>query len=179
MAFLNSEHLAALLQPQKLFSDRDNIHDSSTTTHPQATIMNKTHPLLKDCPLIYTHKVTWGEMDAFNHVNNTEYFRYFEHARLAHFQQLGLTDLKESKNLGPILAETRCRFKAPLAFPDTLHIGVSVKDVGDDRFTHVYTVVSEKLNCVAAEGDGKIVFYDYNAGCKAKLPDTIRQTLLA
>lgn len=139
--------------------------------------MSNTHPLLKDYPLVYTHKVTWGEMDAFNHVNNTEYFRYFEHARLAHFEELGINQLMKEQNLGPILGETRCRFKAPLEFPDTVHIGVKVKDLGDDRFTHIYTVVSEKLNRVAAEGDGKIVFYDYNQGQKANFPAELKTKL--
>ena len=27
--------------------------------------------------------VAWGEMDAFGHVNNVVYFRYFESARIA------------------------------------------------------------------------------------------------
>lgn len=141
--------------------------------------MTKIHPLLPDNSVaVYTHQVTWGEMDAYNHVNNTVYFRYFENTRMLHFQMLGLADLKQRENLGPILAETRCRFKAPLTFPDTVHVGVQVKDVGDDRFTHVYTLVSERLNCVAAEGDAKIVMYDYSAGRKANLPDAIRQQLL-
>ena len=141
--------------------------------------MSEVHPLLHECILAYTHKVTWGEMDAYNHVNNTVYFRYFEHARLMHFQKLGLADLKEQTNIGPILGETRCRFKAPITFPDTIYIGVKVKDVGDDRFTHIYTIVSDRLNCIAAEGDGKIVFYDYNKGQKAILPEDIKRQLLA
>lgn len=29
--------------------------------------------------------VAWGEMDAFGHVNNVVYFRYFESARIAFF----------------------------------------------------------------------------------------------
>ncbi len=141
--------------------------------------MSEIHPLLSDCVLTYTHKVAWGEMDAYNHVNNTVYFRYFENTRMLHFQMLGLADLKEKTNLGPILGETRCRFKAPLTFPDTVHVGVKVKDAGDDHFTHIYTMVSERLNCIAAEGDGKIIFYDYNAGCRANMPDDIKRKLLA
>lgn len=135
------------------------------------------HPLLEDYALVYTHKVTWGEMDAFEHVNNTEYFRYFEHARIAHFDEIGMLKYKEEHNCGPILGETRCRFRIPLEHPDTVYIGVKVENLGEDRFTHIYTVVSEKHNAIAAEGEGKIVYYDYNNSCKTALPQHLRQQL--
>ena len=33
--------------------------------------------------------VRWGDMDAYNHVNNTVYFRYMEQCRLEWFARLG------------------------------------------------------------------------------------------
>ena len=80
-------------------------------------------------------------------------------------------------NTGPILGETRCRFKAPLSYPDQVQIGVQVIDLEKDRFTHVYTVVSESLNRVVAEGEGKIVYYDYNDNRRCSLPDHLHQAL--
>ncbi|MEL7399512.1 MAG: thioesterase family protein [Pseudomonadota bacterium] len=135
------------------------------------------HPLLQDCTFVYTHVVTWGEMDAFGHVNNTEYFRYFEHARIAHFGAIGMLAYMDEHNCGPILGETRCRFKIPLTHPDTVHIGVKVENLAEDHFTHVYTVVSERYNAIAAEGDGKIVYYDYNSNGKTALPAVLRAEL--
>ena len=134
---------------------------------------------LQDCAFIYTHRVTWGEMDAFNHVNNTVYFRYFEHARIGHFAAVGVMEIMEREQLGPILAETRCRFRRPLTFPDTLTIGVKIKELGEDRFTHVYLIHSEKLDAIAAEGEGKIVFFDYKAGRKHPLPQKLYDRLAA
>jgi len=34
--------------------------------------------LLKTFPVVATIPVKWGDMDAFQHVNNVIYFRYFE-----------------------------------------------------------------------------------------------------
>jgi acyl-CoA thioester hydrolase len=34
-------------------------------------------------------------MDAFGHVNNTVYFRYFEDARIAYFDKIGVHEIKE------------------------------------------------------------------------------------
>lgn len=135
------------------------------------------HPLLEGCPVIYTQKVTWGEMDAYEHVNNTVYFRYFENVRLAHFEMLGCDALYEAEQLGFILGEIRCRFRFPLSYPDTVHIGAKVTQLQSDRFVHVYTVVSEKHNAIAAEGDGRVVFYDYKVNSRAPLPAAVMSLL--
>ena len=138
------------------------------------------HPLLQDYVCVHTQQITWGEMDAFNHVNNTVYFRYFENIRIKHFEQLEFMKYKQLANVGPILAETRCRFKAPLTYPDTVHIGVKVKEVGLNHFTHEYAVVSENLNCIAAEGDGRIVCFDYSSGRKIdQMPEDLLRQLKA
>src|SRR5262249_44770182 len=45
--------------------------------------------LLAALPVIVELPVVWGEMDAYRHVNNAVYFRYFESARLEYFRRLG------------------------------------------------------------------------------------------
>lgn len=134
-------------------------------------------PQLEHCSIIVPHTVTWGEMDAFNHVNNTQYFRYFENIRIAHFEQAGFMKIMSSDNKGPILAETNCRFKAPLTYPDTLTIGLNIKAIDKDSFTQAYTVFSEKLNRVVAEGEGKIVYYDYTNNCRCDMTEVLLEAL--
>jgi len=138
-----------------------------------------THDLLKDYPVVIELPVTWGEMDAFNHVNNTVYFRYFESARIAYFEQLGLMDYMREHNKGPILGSTQCRFKVPLTYPDKVFVGVRVRQLQRDRFVHQYVVVSEQLHRVAAEGEGQIVYYDYSAARKTDLSEAIYRKILA
>lgn len=135
------------------------------------------HPFLENYPVTYTHVVTWGEMDAYQHVNNTQYFRYFENVRITHFAQLGADALYEREQLGFIVGEIRCRFRFPLAYPDTVYIGAKVTQLEADRFVHVYTVVSEKHNAIAAEGDAKVVFYDYKSNRKTPFPAEIKRQL--
>ena len=59
--------------------------------------------------------VVWGDMDARNHVNNTQYFRYMETARICFIQKLfphfGAPTGADDIQVGLALAETRCRFK--------------------------------------------------------------------
>ncbi len=127
--------------------------------------------LLVDYPTVIQIPVAWGEMDAFGHVNNTVYLRYFESARIAYFEALGTMETMAATGLGPILAETRCRFKFPLTYPDTVAAGARVAELAADGFLMHHRVVSHRHSRVAAEGDGRIVSYDYNAKTKAKLPE--------
>ena len=58
-------------------------------------------------PVVLQQDVIWGDMDAYGHVNNTVYFRYFEDARIAYLDKIGAHEVKEKFNLGPILATAR------------------------------------------------------------------------
>jgi acyl-CoA thioester hydrolase len=133
--------------------------------------------LLADFPVVIELSVLWGEMDALGHVNNIIYFRYFEQARIAYFQRLGLELGQGGQGLGPILASTEARFRKPLKYPDRIRIGARVTDILEDRFMMEYRIVSERLGAVAAEGKGLIVTYDYGAGKKVPIPAEVRQRL--
>jgi len=60
--------------------------------------------LNKEYPVVLSQDVVWGDMDAFGYVNNTEYFRHFEDARIAYFDRIGVHEHKEQSGIGPILA---------------------------------------------------------------------------
>lgn len=117
--------------------------------------------------------VAWGEMDAFAHVNNIVYFRWFESARIAYFDRVGFREPQENDGIGPILASTQCRFRRPLSYPDTVLVGARVTELGADRFTMEYRVVSRSAEALAAEGNGIVVAYDYQAAAKAALPAAV------
>lgn len=123
--------------------------------------------------------VAWGEMDAFQHVNNVAYFRYFESARIVYSDKLGLRQYKEQTGIGPILGSTSCRYRLPLTYPDTVSVGTKIIGMEEDRFTMQYVVVSRRHGKIAADGDAVIVMYDYRAGRKTAIPEEIRKRILA
>jgi acyl-CoA thioester hydrolase len=135
--------------------------------------------LLKHFPVVVTTMVGWGDMDANRHVNNVVYFRYIEHARLQYFLDVGFSRSQQTSGIGPILGWTDCRFRRPLAYPDTVSIGTRIVELSEDRFTMQAIVVSHKLKEVAAEGQQKLVSYDYEKNQKAPLPAEVRQRIEA
>ncbi|HEY0674447.1 MAG TPA: thioesterase family protein [Longimicrobiales bacterium] len=118
--------------------------------------------------------IAWGDMDAFAHVNNTVFFRLFESARMAYLTRINFSGAQAAA--GPILAETQCRFRRPISYPDTVQVGARVTSVAHDRFTMEYRIVRGDGN-LAADGSGLIVAFDYAAGSKIPIPDEVRAAI--
>lgn len=124
--------------------------------------------------------VAWGDMDAFKHVNNTVYFRWFESVRIAYFDAIGLSESMEREQVGPILAHTSCDFKLALTYPDTIRIAATVARIGSSSFTMQYQVTSSANDWkVAALGEGVVVVFDYSAGQKVVISDRLRERIVA
>jgi len=123
--------------------------------------------------------VQWGDMDAFNHVNNVMYFRYFESARIAYFNQLELMGNDSANEVAPILAETSCRYKFPLTYPDEILVGARVIENHSHGFLMEYAVYSSQHKLITSIGTGRIVMLNYNTHEKVavtvNLTDRINQ----
>jgi acyl-CoA thioester hydrolase len=137
----------------------------------------KDHPELESYPVVHTREVQWGEMDALGHVNNTVYFRYFETARIKYFEAMGFEDLSFDDSVGPIVANLSTDYRKPVQYPDTIHIGTGVTDMGNSRFDMEYTLVSEELETVAAEGECVIVSFDFADQKPVRVPDYLREKI--
>ena len=135
--------------------------------------------LLKDFPVVVEFPIAWGDMDAYQHVNNVVYFRYFENVRIACFEQLQMMTFKEDTGIGPILASTQCRFKIPLTYPDTISVGTKIVELEKNRFVMKYSVISHRLQKVAAEGEGLVVFFNYKENRKASIPEEMKQRIIS
>ena len=137
------------------------------------------HPLLAGYPVVIEQAVSWGDMDAFQHVSNLVYFRYFQDARIEYFRRLHWMPDEVGYGVGPIVHSTQCRFRRAVTYPDRVWIGARAVDLRDDRFTVEHALVSERLGETAAEGWAVIVTYDYRKQQKGKMPDELRQRIAA
>ncbi len=130
-------------------------------------------------PIVIEIPVQWGDQDAFRHVNNTVYLRWFESSRIAYTTRIGLWRGVDSQMLGPILASTKIDYRRPLTFPDTAKIGTKVVKIGRTSLSLEHRVVGQASRTLAAEGVAVVVFYDYNKAEPCPIPDEIRQAIAA
>jgi acyl-CoA thioester hydrolase len=129
-------------------------------------------------PVTVEIPVQWGDMDAFGHVNNAVYLRWFESARIAYFERLRLGELGGAAGKGPILARATVDYRIPLRYPDRIRASATVTKLGNTSFTMGYRVTSEgNGGAVAAEGEGVIVLVDYAKGGKVPLDDELRKRI--
>ena len=128
---------------------------------------------LGNFPVKLEHRVSWGEMDAFGHVNNANYLRWFESARIAYFEKIAISiSASDVKPWVPILARATVDFRKPVTYPDTVTLEATVTKLGNTSFTMAYRAVSAALG-LAAEGEGVVVVLD-GSGQKIQLPDALR-----
>lgn len=120
--------------------------------------------------------VAWGEQDAFGHLNNVAYLRYFESARMHFLDRIGVLRSHRESGLGVILASTTCDFKKPVEWPARLSVRCGCTAIGNTSFTMAYEIRDEQGDLVAT-GSSVQVMYDYEARAKSPVPPAIRSAI--
>ena len=117
-------------------------------------------------PIIHHQPIHWGEMDAFNHLNNVVFYRYAESARIAYLQALGMFD----GSMVTVLAQSSCQYLRPVTYPDTLLLGVRCQRLGNTSIVIEYSYYSCAQEAIVATADAVIVRLQSDG--KDKLPWT-------
>lgn len=130
-------------------------------------------------------QVRWGDMDAFGHVNNANYFTYCESGRIRLFEALELEALGRAEGaghrLGPGLVAASLNFRKQVKYPADLDVGLRVSKVGTKSFAVDYVILRAGEDDAVADGTSVIVWVDYDArrgeGEALPLSETLRARL--
>ncbi len=125
---------------------------------------------LREYPVVHVQPVSWGEMDAFNHVNNVAYYRYAESARISYLHTLAMF---KDETL-TILAGSSCNYLRPVHYPDTLLIGVKCSKIGNTSLSMVYEYYTTAQDAIVANGTSTIVRTDQDGNKQAWTADERR-----
>ena len=135
------------------------------------------YALLANFPVVIVLPVLWGDQDAFQHVNNNAYFRWFESARIEYFQRIGLLQMLAADGVGPILASVACDYRHQVHFPDTVRVGMRATKIGRSSLGLEHVVVSQNRALIAAEGRSTVVVFDYRANKSFPISPALRQAI--
>ncbi|MEM8906939.1 MAG: thioesterase family protein [Bacteroidota bacterium] len=140
--------------------------------------MTQVTEALKAFPVQTRIAVQWGEMDAFNHVNNVVYLRWSETARIDYFDRLELNmDHPEQQKYNVILGYQDCKYIFAVRYPDTIWIGTTVSSIGHDRFVMQCQMFSERHDRIVAISNHEIVTLDYKTFQKVPVPEELQQRI--
>ncbi len=126
-------------------------------------------------PFSYVERVRFGDLDALGHMNNVEFLRFFETARIAYIESLspehGPTSREE---FGFIFAECHIAYRSPAHYDEVIRTEIRPGRVGGSSLRLEFRMVAEGHERVVAEGYGVLVGYDYEEGRSRPLPDELR-----
>ena len=123
---------------------------------------------------LYNQVVAWGDIDAFGHLNNVNYYRYMESARIAYLQELDIF----SSDLYVVIAHSQCQYMQPVLFPDTLQIYSRVEEYRNSSMRMVYDLYSQAQQQLVATGEAVLVWIDNHTQKKIAIPPTVKQKML-
>tara|TARA_B100001248_G_scaffold34737_1_gene22273 strand:+ start:18973 stop:19428 length:456 start_codon:yes stop_codon:yes gene_type:complete len=129
-------------------------------------------------PISTEIKVNWGDMDALGHVNHSVYAKWMETVRMMYFSEIGMMNLYDDSNIGPILARIEIDYELPIVFPDVVTVSTSVSRIGNSSFDMRYKIESQSNNGKsAATGSVVCVVLDYSSGIPHKIPLKLRKSI--
>ena len=129
-------------------------------------------------PISTEIKVNWGDMDALGHVNHSVYAKWMETVRMMYFSEIGMMNLYDDSNIGPILARIEIDYELPIVFTDVVTVSTSVSRIGNSSFDMRYKIESLSNNGKsAATGSVVCVVLDYSSGMPHKIPLKLRESI--
>ncbi|HGH1366886.1 acyl-CoA thioesterase [Acinetobacter baumannii] len=125
-------------------------------------------------PVIYDQKVAWGDMDAFGHVNNVQYYRYIESSRILYMENVNIL----TPNIYTVVASSQCKYLKPVFYPDVLKVGVRVEELRKSAFRMAYILWSESQQQIVATGEAVMVCVNKMTGLKYEIPSEVKSKII-
>lgn len=117
--------------------------------------------------------VRWGDLDAFNHVNNATFLVYVQEARLAWLAQVDGAWFDET--MMPVVAAVQMNYRRQLAWPAQIVVELAPTRIGNSSLTIAHRILAaDDPACVYADGDVVMVWIDPAGGRSVALPEAIR-----
>ena len=129
----------------------------------------------------YPHRMTiptrWKDNDVYGHVNNVEYYSFFDTIINEYLIRVGGLDILQGPVIG-LCAESHCAFTAALGFPEPVHAGLRVGKLGTASVKYEIGLFGgADGRHAAATGWFVHVFVDRETRKPVPIPDAIRSAL--
>jgi acyl-CoA thioester hydrolase len=118
--------------------------------------------------------VRWRDLDAFNHVNNSNFLTYLEEARLQWLKHVPGPWFDEQSM--PVLAASALNYRQPIAWPAQLHVELHCARLGNSSMTISHRIVdADDATRLYSDGHVVMVWMNPATGKPVALPPTIRE----
>lgn len=118
----------------------------------------------------------WMDNDVYGHVNNVTYYSYFDTVANHFLIREGGLDIHASPVIA-LVVESKCSYRAPVAYPDELRAGLRVDKLGNRSVTYGVAIFTTEDDEPVAHGHFVHVFVDRESRHAVRIPERIRGAL--
>jgi acyl-CoA thioester hydrolase len=118
----------------------------------------------------------WADNDVYGHVNNVEYYAFFDTIINAYLIREGGLDIHRGATIG-LCAESHCQFQAAMEFPEIVDAGMRVAHLGRSSVRYEIGLFRDGVEEPAATGWFVHVFVDRASRRPAEIPPLVRAAL--
>ena len=127
-------------------------------------------------PHVLALPTRWMDNDSYGHVNNVNYYSFFDTAVNQLLIDRGALDIHKDDIVG-FVVETGCSYFSSISFPDTIHVGVRVAKLGNSSVRYELALYRNDEPLPSAAGHFVHVYVDRPAGKSVPIPQHVREVL--
>jgi acyl-CoA thioester hydrolase len=126
----------------------------------------------------------WMDNDVYGHVNNVQHYSFFDTGVARFLLEAGMfgkdaLELEKVTAVG-LVVETLCRYHAPLAFPDTVAVGLRCARLGGSSVRYEIGLFRNADDSACAEGHFVHVYVDRREQSRTvPVPEKLRAAVTA
>ncbi|MEN3277840.1 MAG: acyl-CoA thioester hydrolase [Massilia sp.] len=118
----------------------------------------------------------WMDNDSYGHVNNVNYYSFFDTAVNRFLIDRGVLDTHKDDIVG-FVVETSCSYFSSISFPDLIHVGVRVARLGNASVRYELALYRNDEPLPSAAGYFVHVYVDRRSNTSRPIPAPVRALL--
>jgi acyl-CoA thioester hydrolase len=136
----------------------------------------ETPPTREEYKVFYPVTTRWSDNDIYGHVNNVNYYSYFDTAANRYLIEEGGLDITDGSIVGYVV-NSGCQYHSPITYPETIEAGVRVDRLGNSSVQYGIAIFREGEPEAAAHGHFVHVFVERAQNRSVPIPRNLREAL--
>lgn len=120
-------------------------------------------------------ELRWRDLDAFQHVNNSNFLTYLEEARIRWFASWQGEWVNDA--IAPLLAAVQLNYRQPIPYPADVAVELFAEKVGNTSLTIGHRITGGEGATLYADGHVVMVWIGRANGRPVPLPEIVRRAL--
>lgn len=118
----------------------------------------------------------WIDNDSYGHVNNVQYYSFFDTAVNQFLVARGVLDIHADQVVG-LVVDTGCSYFSSVSFPDIVHVGMRVAKLGNSSVRYELAIFRNDEQVPAAAGHFVHVYVDRGSNQPVPIRAAVRSVL--